>query len=253
MNGDSKRSLFEWVSLIIVPAVAAIVTVLQQRPAIASSLIALGVFSLLVSSVPRIRGWLTRRRLRKQEEAIAATSLVSLKRWIHKFRQFSNTENNDTLYSIIFGKLCQSNQANFDLLFLAPPQLFNDFSRLLTERNDLGMSRVNAFRALAADFNVLVGFFCRYFSSPVYDKVPLKLSPEMLKVYTYQRLEPELVQFRERFDRFLGDYMDFLNGLDPNLLSPPLGTFAYYFDRPKPLTLLGDTHLILAGVTRRDE
>lgn len=91
-----------------------------------------------------------------------------------------------------------------------------------------------------AEFNTLVGFFCRYFSSPVYEKVPLKLSPEMLQVYNYQRLEPELIQFRERFDRFLGDYMDFLNDLDPNLLSAPLGTFAYYFDRPKPLAVKVD-------------
>jgi len=78
-----------------------------------------------------------------------------------------------------------------------------------------------------------------YVVCPVYEKVPLKLSPELLNIYNTSSLERDLIQFRERYDRFLGSYMDFLKSLDRKLtrrLEP--APFGYYFERPKPLASL---------------
>lgn len=239
MADTSKRSVFEWFTQIAVPLVATIAAFFrQEQRAVALSLIALAVVSLLVSSVPRIRGWLKERRLRKNEEALAETALDDLKNWIHKFLEFANTENSDALYNIVFSRLCQSNWANFEVLHLAPPQLFADFSKLLARRTDERKPSIEVLRQAVSEFNSLVGLYSRYIVCPVYDKVPLKLSPEILQVYNALCLEKDLIQFRERYDRFLGSYMDFLKSLDrklPRPLEPE--HFGYYFERPKPLTV----------------
>ncbi|MGA2426376.1 MAG: hypothetical protein ABSG07_20435 [Terriglobales bacterium] len=125
MSKESKRSVFEWCTQVIIPILATIAIFFQlQQRTVALSLVALAVVSVLIGGVPQVLGILRRRRLRKKEESVAATSLDSLKKWIHRFHQFANTDNNNTLYSIIFSKLCQSNQADFDRLLLPPLQLF---------------------------------------------------------------------------------------------------------------------------------
>ncbi len=237
---ESKRSVFEWFTQLAVPLVATIGAFFQQKQRlVALGLIALAVISLLVSGIPKLRAWLKERRLRKKEKAIAETALDELKNWIHKFREFCNTENSDALYAIVFGRLCQSNAAHFELLHLGPPQLFADFSRLLAGRTDERKPSPEVLKQSVSEFNSLVELYSSYVVCPVYEKVPLKLSPQLLNIYNTFNLERDLIQFRERYDRFLGSYMDFLKSLDRKLthrLEP--APFGYYFERPKPLASL---------------
>ncbi len=149
----------------------------------------------------------------------------------------SSEGSNDTLYSIVFSRLCESHEARFEALRLAPPQLFAAFSKVLAERTDERKPSIDVLRQSISEFNSLVGLYCCYIVCPLYDKVPLKLTPEVLNVYNGQGLEKALIQFRERYDGFLGSYMDFLKRLDRKLPCPlePV-PFGYYFERPKPIT-----------------
>ena len=60
----------------------------------------------------------------------------------------------------------------------------------------------------------------------------------MLKNFVTENLEDAFIQFRERYDRFLEDYMVFLKALDRKLPDPiEPRPFGYHFNRPKPLAL----------------
>ena len=237
--GDSpKRGFFEWFTQLLVPLAALVATIavsLQQKPrTIVLSLIGVAFLSLLISEAPRARKWFEQWRLRRKERAVSATAFEDLKGRIHKFEEFASTRRNDTLYLIVFSNLCQSNQTNFDNLHLVPPMLFCEMWELLRNRINAMKPSVGALRESVSDFNFLVANFCRYLACSLYERVPSKLSPEMLTVYTQQRVEKDLIQFRERFDRFLGEYMDFLKDADRKLPQPL--NLGYYFERPKPLT-----------------
>ncbi len=205
---------------------------------VALSLIGLAIISLLVSGIPKLSALLKERKERREERLIAESALYELRNWIHKFFEFSNTENCDALYYIVFSKLCQSNVSHFELLHLAPPQVFADFTRLLARRTDERKPSLEVLKQSISEFNSLVGLYSRYVACPVYEKVPLKLSPAVLDLYRANNVESDLIQFRERYDRFLGSYMDFLKNLDRKLGHPLEPTpFGYYFERPKPLAL----------------
>lgn len=60
----------------------------------------------------------------------------------------------------------------------------------------------------------------------------------MLKVYVYQGVEKDLIQFRERFVRFIADYEDFLKDADRRLPQPL--NLGYCFEPPKPVTVISD-------------
>jgi hypothetical protein len=138
---------------------------------------------------------------------------------------------------VVFGWLCQSNISHFESLHLPPPQLFADFSRILATRTDKRKPSREVLKQSIAKFN-LVGPYRSYVVCSVCDQVPLKLWPEVLSIYTTNNLASDLIQFRVRFDGFLGRYMDFLKGLGCKLghpLGPP--PFGYYFARPNPLVL----------------
>lgn len=137
---------------------------------------------------------------------------------------------------IVFSKLCQSNPADFDNLHLVSPMLFCEFWEHLRNRVDATKPSVGALGATILEFNSFVAIFCRYLACPLYDRMPSKLSPEMLTVCMRQGVEKDLIQFRERFVRFLDDYEDFLK--DTNRKLPQPINLGYYFERSKPLTLI---------------
>jgi hypothetical protein len=116
--------------------------------------------------------------------------------------------------------------------------LFADFSRILATRTDERKPSREVLKESVEEFNSLVGLYSNYVVCPVYDQVPSKLKPEVLSSYNTNNVASDLVQFRERFDGFLGTYMDFLKALDRKLASPiEPKPFGYYFARPKPLVL----------------
>lgn len=237
MNGESKKSLFDWFAQVIVPLAAAVAALLAlKQRTVAIGLLALAVVSVLVSSVPKWRRWIQERKARKHEENVAALALQDLRDWVHKFYEFSNTERADALSAIVFTRLCQSNQAQLDTLRLAPFQLFADFSRMLAERTDVQKPNFDLLRQSVGELNSLLGLYCNYIVCPLYERVPTQLLPQMLNVYNMYKLQDDLIQFRERFDRFIENYTDFLKSLDrrlPRPLEPQ--PFGYYFARPKPL------------------
>jgi hypothetical protein len=239
MSDESKQSLFERFAKLIVPVAATVGVFFQQKQkGVAFSLVALAVISLLVGEVPKLRARLRERRARKDEEQAAKLALDELKGWIHKFLEFTTTQTSDAFYGIVFGKLCQTNINHFESLHIPPLQLFADFSRILVTRTDERKPSRQVLKQTIEEFNSLVGLYSNYVVCPVYDQVPSKLKPEVLTSYTTNNLASDLIQFRERFDGFLGGYMDFLKGLDRRL-SHPLEPkpFGYYFARPKPLVL----------------
>ncbi len=240
---DEPKSLFEKFGQRIVPLVATIAALVSQKQkALALSLAGVAIVSLLVSEVPRLWVWLKERRARKDEEKAAAMALDELRNWIHKFREFTTTQNTDAFYGIVFGKLCQTNSTHFDSLHIPPLQLFADFSRILATRTDERKPSRQVLKQSIEEFNSLVGLYSSYVVCPVYDQVPSKLRPEVLTIYTTNNLASDLIQFRERFDGFLGSYMDFLKGLDRRFSHPLTPTpFGYYFARPKPLVLSAKT------------
>ena len=243
MSEESKESLFERFTKLIVPLVATVGVFFQQKQkTVALSLVALAVISLLVGEVPKLRAQLKERRARKDEERAAALALDDLKGWLHRFLEFTTTQTTDAFYGIVFGKLCQTNINHFESLHIPPLQLFADFSRILTQRTDERKPSIEVLKQSVDEFNSLVGLYSNYVVCPVYDQVPSKLKPEVLTIYTANNLASDLIQFRERFDGFLGNYTDFLKGLDRKLANPlEPKPFGYYFARPKPLALSAKT------------
>lgn len=140
MDDSPKRGFFELFTQLLVPLaalVATIAVIFQQKPrTIALSLIAVAFLSLLISEAPRAKGWFKQWKLRRKEQAVSATAFEDLKGYSHNFEAFANTRRSDTLYSIVFGKLCQCNQANYDNLHLAPPMLVCEFWEHLRNRAD---------------------------------------------------------------------------------------------------------------------
>src|SRR5713226_2395107 len=154
MDDSPRRSLFESFTQLIVPIIATVATVLfQQQRMIAFGLIAVAVLSLLISGAPKATRWFKERRLRRKERIVSAAALEALKGRIHKFEEFVNTRCNDTLYSIIFSKLCQSNQANYDNLHLAPVIFFGELWEQLRNRVDATKPSFVALRQSVLEFN----------------------------------------------------------------------------------------------------
>lgn len=232
-NPQARRSLFKYVMVIVVPAAAAIATIFQQQRAVALGLIIIALLSLLISLAPTITKCIEIRKANKKERAICEGAFEDLRNYAHKFEEFSNTGRADTLYFIIFGKLCQSNQAAFDSLHLVPPMLFADLFQVLRNRTDRKIPNLNVLRESILEFNTIIANFCRYLACPACRINPSKLTAEMQRSYQQQNVQADLIQFRERIDRFLDDYMDFLKKLDRKLPSPL--NFAYHFERPQPL------------------
>ena len=239
MSDESKQGLFERFTKLIVPLVATVGVFFQQKQrTVALGLIAVAVISLLIGEIPKLRTRLKERRARRDEEKSAALAMDELKGWIHKFLEFTTTQTSDAFYSIVFGKLCQTNINHFESLHIPPLQLFADFSRILATRTDERKPSREVLKESVEEFNSLVGLYSNYVVCPVYDQVPSKLKPEVLSSYNTNNVASDLVQFRERFDGFLGSYMDFLKALDRKLASPiEPKPFGYYFARPKPLVL----------------
>lgn len=243
VSDESKQSLFERFAKLVVPVVATVGVFFQQNHrTVALSLVALAVISLLVGEVPKLRTRLRERRARKNEEKAAAIALDELRGWLHKFLEFTTTQTSDSFSGIVWSRLCQSNIAHFESLHIPPLQLFADLSRILVTRTDERKPSREVLKQTVEEFNSLVGLYSNYVVCPVYEQVPLKLKPEILSTYNTYNLASDLIQFRERFDGFLGSYMDFLKGLDRRL-SHPLEPkpFGYYFARPKPLALSAKT------------
>jgi hypothetical protein len=239
VSDESKQGLFERFTKLIVPLVATVGVFFQQKQrTVALGLIAVAVISLLIGEIPKLRTRLKERRARRDEEKSAALAMDELKGWIHKFLEFTTTQTSDAFYSIVFGKLCQTNINHFESLHIPPLQLFADFSRILATRTDERKPSREVLKESVEEFNSLVGLYSNYVVCPVYDQVPSKLKPEVLSSYNTNNVASDLVQFRERFDGFLGTYMDFLKALDRKLASPiEPKPFGYYFARPKPLVL----------------
>lgn len=234
---DEPKSLFETFGQRIVPLVATIGALLSQKQkALALTLGAVAIVSLCVSEIPSLFRWLKKRRARKQEEKIAAQAQDELKVWIQKFLEFATVSTSDSFSGIVWTRLCGSNMAHFESLHIPPLPLFADFARILALRTDAPEPSRDALKLSTEELNSLVGLYCRFCVCPVYERVPVKLKPEVLKNFVDQNLEQDFIQFRERYDRFLEDYMAFLKALDrklPNPLEPR--PFGYYFERPKPL------------------
>jgi hypothetical protein len=240
VSDESKQSLFERFAKLIVPVAATVGVFFQQKQqTVALSLVALAVTSLLVGEVPKLRARLKERRAKKDEEMVAALALDEVKGWIHKLLEFTSTQTSDAFYGIVWSRLCQSNTANFESLHIPPLQLFADFSRILATRTEERKPSREVLKQSIAEFNSLVGLYSSYVVCPVYDQVPLKLKPEILSIYSMNDIASDLIQFRERFDAFLGNYIDFLKALDRKLAHPlEPQPFGYYFARPKPLASL---------------
>jgi hypothetical protein len=239
MDEYPKRSFFESFTKLGIPIVATVATVaglLKQHPVVALVSIAVALVSLLISQASNANKWLKGRKVRHKQHAVSARAFEDLKGHIHNFETFASTRRSDTLQSIVFGKLCQCNQADFDNLHLVPPMLFHEFWEHLRNRANAQELSFTALGTTVVEFNSLLGLYCRYLTTPLYNQVPHKLSPEMLKVYLFQGVDKDLTQFRERFDRFLAAYEDFLKDMDrklPHPLNP-----GYYFESPKPLTVI---------------
>lgn len=236
MDDSPKRRVFEYAQL-TVPLVALVASLIfQHQRTFAFGLMAVALVSLLIGEGPRAKKRFKKWKVRRKEQTVSVAAFENLKGRIHNFEQFASTRRNDTLYLIVFNSLCQSSQADFDNLHLAPPMLFCEFWEHLRNRADATEPSFTTLGATILEFNSFVANFCRYLACPLYDRLPSKLSPEMLSVYIRQGVEKDLIQFRERFVRFLDDYEDFLKDTDRRLPCPL--NPGYYFERPKPLTLV---------------
>jgi len=236
---DEPKSLFEKFTQRIVPFVATIAALLSQKQkALALSLAGVAILSLLVSEVPRLWKWLQERRARKHEEKITAQALDDLKGWIQKLLEFTTVSTNDSFYGIIWSRLSGSNTDHFESLHIPPLQLFADFARILAWRTDERKPSRGVLKQSVQEVNSLVGLYSTWCVCPIYERVPTKLGPEVLKNFVTENLEEAFIQFRERYDRFLEDYMAFLKALDRKLPDPiEPRPFGYHFNRPKPLAL----------------
>jgi hypothetical protein len=239
MNEQSKRTVFEWFAQILVPLVLAILAVLQkQQRGLAIGLVILAVVSSLVSGVPRLMKWFEGRKQKKQDRLNATAALDDLKERIHKFLEFSSLSDG-ALYELVFSRLCGTHDARFQALRLGPPQLFADFSRILATRTDERKPSMEVLKQAVDEFNGLVGMFSRHMVCPLYEKLPEKLSTELLENYNKQELGKVFIQFRERYDRFVESYLDFTKNLDrkygPIENAAVMGYFWRYIERPKPL------------------
>ena len=239
MSDEPKQSLFERFAKLIVPVVATIGVFFQQKHwAVAMGLIALAVISLLIGEVPKLWRWLNERRARKHEEKIAEQAFDDLKGWIQKFLEFTTVSTTDSFYGIVWSRLCGSNMDHFESLHIPPLQLFADFARILAWRTDEPKPSRTILKQSIGELNSLVGLYCTFCVCPIYERVPTKLRPEVLKNFATENLEDAFIQFRERFDRFLEEYMSFLKALDRKLPDPiEPRPFGYHFNRPKPLAL----------------
>ncbi len=236
--GDSpKRSLFELLTKLFIPIIAIAASVYSQKEQgqrnLALGLVGVAVLSLLISLVPKAIAGFIAWRLRRKEQIASAQAFEKLKARVYRFETFMNSGRADSLHQIVFGSLCQCNQATFDGLHLAPPLYFGEVWEQLRDRVDRVAPGFASLYRTVLEFNSLVGNFSKYVVCPLYRALPTKLSPEMLKIYTQQGVQSSLIEYREKYVGFLRDYEDLLKEFDRQLPNP-LG-LGYYFESPKPL------------------
>jgi hypothetical protein len=233
---DEKKSLFERYMPVVVPFAALIATLFfQHQRSVALGLIALAFASLALSTFPWFLRKVRERRVNRREKEVAKVAIAEISRHIRKFAQFTNLQTTDSLFAIVFGNLCGSNDAHYKSLHIIPPNIFDELCAQLSSRvADRGDS-YQALRATVDEFNYLVSSFCGYLADPIYEQVPTRLTPEVLARYTPQ-IEGQLIRYRERFFSFLDPYLEFLRELEQNL-PRPLG-LGCYIEGPKPLKSL---------------
>lgn len=235
MSKDKKRGTFDVVTQLVLPLISTAFVALpvaRQHLTVTLSLLCVAVLSLLVSQLPRFLKWRRDRIEQKKQQSISLEALDQLTGLIQKFDDFVNISRSDGFYDIIFRKLCGANQSYTDELIPIPWQIFAGMLehlkiRIAQENN------TSSLRRYTLEFNSIVGWYSTYVVCPVYRRVPEKLSRQLLGTYLSQQLETDLIQYRERFDRFLESYSDFLRELDRKL-TPPLNV-GYHFDKPQPI------------------
>jgi hypothetical protein len=216
---DEKKSLFERFTHFIVPAVAVVASLFQQQRSLAWALVALAFVSLAMSTVP----WLVRKfreyRVRQREKQVVKTAMAEISRYIRKFAQLTNLCTTDSIYSIVFGNLCGSNDGHYNSLHVTMPNIFDELCEQLSSRVAERGASYHQLRATVNEFNYLVNSFCRYLICPIYEQIPTRLTPDVLARYTPQ-IEAELIQYRERYNNFRDSYSEFLRELEEKLPRP---------------------------------
>ncbi len=230
---DEKKSLFERYGPVAV-SLAALVTTLffQHQKPVALALVALAFAALAMSAFPWFLRKIRERRVNGREKRVSKVAMAEISRHIRKFAQLTNLQTTDSLFAIVFGNLCGSNDANYKSLHVIPPNIFDELCAQLSGRAADRGGSYQDLRATVNEFNYLVSSFCRYLTDPIYEQVPTRLTPEVQARYTPQ-IEGQLVRYRERFFSFLDPYLEFLRELEENL-PRPLG-LGCYIEGPKPL------------------
>jgi hypothetical protein len=227
-----KRSLFELLLQVGVPATVSIVLVFRQERSVALGLVAAIFLSLGISFAPAVIRAIRRAGLDRKEKLTITKAQEDLNRHIRKFEHLVSTRTANNLHHIVTDSLCQNNAANYAGLFSAPATLFSDLEEQLISRMNERKPSFKALRDSIWEFTFIVSEFSRQFVCPVYENVPRKLSTETLRSYN-THVQNDLIQFRERYIAFLDAYADFLRDLDQTLPRPiQLG---YFFERPKPV------------------
>jgi hypothetical protein len=183
-------------------------------------LVALALLSILIGVAPRIWRWFAQQRAQRREQPVCIEGLNELRDYIGEFEACVSTRRSDTLNAIVFGKLCGSTQVTFDSLGLAPPQIFSEFWEQIQSRASSQSPNFMALYRSVSEFNTLVVNLYRYTARPLYEIVPAKLKFELTRVYQQQGVEDDLTLYRERFNKFMIDYGNFLKKLDKRLPQP---------------------------------
>jgi hypothetical protein len=220
-----KPSFLDWLTRLVLPIVLVIVAQLQQQRARFWGLLSFAALSLAVgfgsSLKAQIRGWKSRRR----DEQIAKRAFADLRRFLRQFGEFVDvpTAREDTLHRVCQNDLSGGRGDVSAKLGIAPSEPFKQHCHYLKSRVER-QSLVDG----ALECNSLVGSYTVYCVLPVFERFPQELRPLLT-----EGARSSLEAFRQRFDRFLHDYSEYLKSVDESFSTPRIQS--YYFSRPKPL------------------
>lgn len=224
-----KSSGFDLVTRLL-PLVIAFLATLQEQRARFWGLLAFAFFWLVIGFYRPFKEQIRYRIYKLRDERVARQAFRELKRFLRAFGEFVDlpTSHASTIHHIALHDLCGSNTGNFERLRLAPTNPFKQWCYYLTSRIQNVNPNLTNIVETVREFSSIIGDYTHYCVLPIFERFPQELRPLLTDT-----AKSSLEAFRQRFDRFLHDYSEYLKSLDESFTTPRIQS--YYFARPKPL------------------
>jgi hypothetical protein len=227
-RGGNRPTAFDLVTKLLLPIALVVIASLQQQVARFWALLGFAVLSITFGFYAHIQRAAHRFVRTRRDERIGKRQFQRLKQFVLAFGDFLDPARSDNLHNIVVDSICHNNVTEFGKLHLAPKDVYFAWHQHLKKRVETQKATLDNLEEAIREFGPLVNYYDQDCVLAIFDRYPVADRPAISAA-----AGSNLEAFRQRFDRFLYDYSNYLKGLDASFSTPRIR--AYYFVQPKPL------------------